>query len=402
MPKYFYTAKSSPQKTTQGEVEAESEQDAIIKITKMGYFPISVKTEDLSLGKQGVLRMFKISKKEIVFFTTQLSTLVESGVNIINGLDLISNQTNNKYLKAVLSDVISKIKDGKSLSDSLATHPYLFPDLYTSMIHSGEAGGSLEIILKRLAEFLEKEEGFKNSLRAALTYPIFVLGVSTLTVVVLLTFVIPRLVGMFEDMGQALPLPTKILISVSGFMRQYWWIIFVGIGFIFFMFNRLKHIPQGKVALDRAKLKTIIIGEVILKSETSRLMRTLSLLLASGVSLVAALNISTDIVENQIMRAELERFKEEISGGYSFSKCLSGSKIFPRFVADIVTVGEETGTLEKGLLRIADEYDRDVDRKLKNLVRLLEPVIILVMGLIVGFIVVSMLLPIFQLNIMER
>ncbi len=399
MPSFIYTAKTGPSKTVSAQIEAESEQDAISKITKMGYFPISVKLDNTSLDK-GVFK--KISKKDIVFFTSQLATLVESGVNILNALNLISNQTTNKYLKAVLSDVVSKIKDGKSLSASLSLHPHVFSDLYVSMLHSGEVGGNLEVILKRLSTFLESEEEFKNSLKAALTYPLFIVGVSILTVVVLLTFVIPKLVGMFDDMGQALPLPTKILISVSSGMRQYWWVIIGIIVMFVFLLKRLGRTTQGRFYLDNLALKTVMWGNIVLKTEISHLMRTLSLLFASGVSVISALDISTNILENQVLRLELKRFKDEISGGSSFSKCLNDSKIFPRFVTDIVTVGEETGTLEKGLLRIADEYERDVDKTLKGLVRMAEPIIILVMGLIVGFIVMSMLLPIFQLNLMAK
>ena len=402
MPRYVYSAKASPQKVIQADIEAESEQDAINKIARLGYFPISVKNEDLSLEKKGALRFWNISKKDIVFFSTQLSTLVESGINILNSINLIATQTNNKYLKAVLNDVVAKIKDGKPLSASLATHPDLFSNLYTAMIHSGEASGNLELILKRLSEFMEKEEEFKNSLRSSLTYPIFIIGVSILTVVVLLTFVIPKLVSMFEDMGQALPLPTKILIGVSAFLRGYWWLIFLGLGLAIFLFFRFYHTAQGKVSVDRLKLRLAFLGKITLKSEISRMMRTFSLLLAGGVSVVTSLDISVTIVENEILKQELQKFKEQIAGGLNFSKCLNESKLFPQFVKDIIAVGEETGTLEKSLLRIADDYEKDVDATLKGMLRMLEPMIILVMGLIVGFIVISMLLPIFQINLMAK
>lgn len=402
MPRFIYTAKSAPTKTVQGDIEAESEQDAINKLNKMGYFPISVKAEDLSLEKQGIWRFWKISSKDIVLFTRQLSTLIESGVNILNALHIMSNQTPNKYLKAILNDVTSKIEDGKSLSEGLSVHPHLFSGLYTSMIRSGEAGGNIDQALKRLADFLEKEEEFKNSIRAALTYPSFILAVSTLTVIILLGFVIPRLVSMFQDLGQILPLPTKILINLSGFLRGYWWLILAIISVSIFLLQRLYRSPQGKVWLDRFKLNLAIWGKIILKTEVSRLMRTLSLLLSSGITIITSLDISISILENQILKLEVQKFKDQIAGGASLSKCLTDSKLFPVFVTNIVTIGEETGTLERSLMRIADDYEREVDRTLKALTRLLEPVIILVMGLIVGFIVLSMLLPIFQINLIVR
>lgn len=402
MPTYVYTVKSGPKNTIQGEIEAETEQEAVNKLTEMGYFPVSVLPKDLHLHKRDIFRFAKIPNRDIVLFTRQLSSLIESGVNIIHGLNIVSGQITNKYLKSILSDVISKIKDGKSLSDSLANHPYAFSGLYTSMIHSGEVGGTLNVTLSRLADFLEKEEEFKNSLRAALTYPVFVLFVGTMTIIVLLTFVIPRLVNMFEDIGQVLPLPTRILITVSGFLRHYWWILLAGIFMLAFALRRLYHSPQGKLVWDRFKLKLALIGQITLKAEIGRLSRTLSLLLSSGIPIMPSLEISASILGNAVLKNEVTRFREEIINGSSLSHTMKASKTFPEFVTNIVTIGEETGSLEKSLLRIADDYEREVDRSLKTLARMLEPIIILVVGLVVGFIVLSMLLPIFQINLIVR
>ncbi|MBM3253639.1 MAG: hypothetical protein FJZ16_05265 [Candidatus Omnitrophica bacterium] len=402
MPRYTYIAKSQPRKTIQGNIEAESQQDAISKLTKMGYFPISLKPETSLLEKQGIFPLQKISNKDIVLFTRQLSSLIGSGVNIINGLIIISNQTSNKYLKMILNDIIGRIKDGKSLSESLAAHPYLFSNLYSSMILSGEASGDLDDALKRLADFLEKGEEFRNSLRASLTYPFFVFIVGVLTVFVLIVFVIPRLVIMFEDMGQILPLPTRILIDISGFLRSYWWIIFLIIFIFIFFLRKISRSPQGKIFWDRFKLKLPILGQIILKTEIGRLMHTLSLLRSSGVPIISCLDISTSLVENQILKSEVQRFKEQIGGGLSLSNSFKSSKLIPEAIISIMAIGEETGSLEKSLMRIAGEYEREVDRTLKTLTQFLEPVIILAMGLIVGFIVLSMLLPIFQINLIVR
>lgn len=402
MSRYSYIAKSQPQKTVQGRIEAESEQEAVNKLTKMGYFPISIRGQELSVAREGILRLRKISKREMVLFTRQLSSLLDSGVNILNGLNIISAQTPNRHLAAILDDVVSKIKDGKSLSESMASHPYLFSGLYTSMVHSGEVGGNLEQVLKRLAEFLEKQEEFKDSLRTALIYPFFIFVVGVLTVAVLLGFVIPRLVTIFEDMGQVLPAPTRILIGLSGFLRAYGWLILIVIITLVFLARRLYSSPQGKTWWDGFKLKGAIWGQLILKAEISRLMQTLSLLLASGIPITHSLDISTAVLENQIIRQEAQKFKDKITGGLSLSGCLKASKLFPLLVANVVAVAEETGTLEKSLLRIADDYEREVGRTLQALTRLLEPVIILIMGLIVGFIVLSMLLPVFQISIILR
>ena len=402
MPRYKYIAKSQPEKSISGEIEAESEQDAINKLTQMGYFPISIKGDNLSEAKPGILNFCRVSNKEVALFTEQLSSLIESGVSILNGLNTISGQTKNKYLKAVLYDVIARIKDGNSLSDSIAAHPDIFSSLYSSLMRTGEASGNLKNTVKRLAEFLEEQEEFKDSLRSSLTYPAFVCAVGVLTTVVLLVFVIPRLVTMFEDMGQMLPLPTRILISASGFMRSYWWLIFLTVGISIFLFRRMLRTLQGRTAWDRSKLKMAILGPVILKTEISRLTRTLSLLLSGGMPITSSLEISTTVIDNQILKAEAIRFKELICSGSSLSVAFKTSRLFPDVVTNIVEIGEETGVLDKSLLRIAEDYEKEVSRTLKTLTRMLEPVIILVMGLMVGFIVLSMLLPIFQINLIAR
>ncbi|MCK9614259.1 MAG: type II secretion system F family protein [Candidatus Omnitrophica bacterium] len=401
MPKYIYTAKSNPGELMQSVIDVESEQAAINKLLEMGYFPVSVKPENSYLDKQKSY-FKKVSRKDLVIFTRQLSSLIESGVNILDSLNIVTNQTSNKYFKAVLTDVSVKIKDGKSLSESLNLYDNIFSNLYTSIIHSGEASGNLEKVIKSLAEFFEKDEEFRASLRASLTYPLFIAVVGVLTVSVLMGFVIPKLVTMFEDLGQALPIPTKILINVSVFFTHYWWIIFAVIFLVIFSLQRAVKTNQGKLFIDRFKLKIPMAGEIVLKSEIARLSRTLSLLISSGLAVVSALNVTIAIIGNQILKNELEKFKKQITDGLSFSKCLNGSKLFPSFVTNIVAVGEEGGSLEKSLMRVADEYERDVDRSLKAISRLIEPVIILVMGVVVGFIVLAMLLPIFQINLTAR
>lgn len=402
MPKYIYTAKTEPQKTIHGEIEAETEQEAINKLTRIGYFPISVHSEDLSLAGRGALSFAKVSKKEILQFSRQLSSLSESGINIINSLKIITNQTKNKFFKSVINDVAARIKDGSSLSQALAAHPKLFSNFYTSMVHSGEVGGHLDQTLKRLSDFMERDDEFRSSLASSLIYPGFILAVGTMTIVILVGFVIPRLVSMFEDMMQILPLPTKILISVSDGLRQFWWLILALIISVVFLLRRVYKTSQGKLGFDKLVLKLPVWGQIALKTEISRFSKTLSLLIASGIPMVTGLEVAASVTENSIMKQEIQKFKTQITEGASFSKCLSSSTLFPEFVTNLISVGEEGGTLEKSLGRISDSYEKDVDRDLKTLSRMSEPVMILVMGLIVGFIVLSMLLPIFQINMMVR
>jgi type II secretory pathway component PulF len=400
--RYAYVAKTLPQTSTQGYIEAESEQDAINKLAKMGYFPISVRYEAVEQENKGLFNLERVSRKDVFQLTRQLSSLIDSGVNILNALNIIANQTPNKRLNAILSDVAGRIKDGKSLSESLAVFPALFPGFYCAMVRVGETGGALNTTLKRLADFLEADEEFKDALRAGLTYPFFIFIVSVLTVVVLLVFVIPRLVLMFEDMGQVLPLPTRILITVSGSLRNYWWLFLAAIGAAVFLLRRMRRSIKGRFSLDRFKLRMLIFGQIILKTEIARLCRTMSLLLSSGIPITPALDICGSVMENQVIKEEVAKFKEKINSGQSLSVVFREAKIFPEFVVNIVAIGEETGSLDKSLMRVAQDYERETDRTLKGLTRLLEPAIILVMGLIVGFIVLSMLLPIFQINIMAR
>jgi type II secretory pathway component PulF len=323
-------------------------------------------------------------------------------VPIVSGLNIAISQMANLHLKEVLGDVVGKIKDGKSFSDSLAMHPEVFPKLYTAIVNSGEISGSLKTTFTRLADFLEKEEEFRNSVRSALVYPAFVFCVGVLTVIVLIGFVIPRLVNMFEDMGQALPLPTKILIEASVIFNKYWVMIIAFVVVIIFILRRQYLSFKGRLVWDKFKLKVAVLGEITLKTEISRLMRTLSLLLSGGLSVVPSLEVVSSIVGNRVLKSEVSQIKGDIMGGLSLSNSIKKCKLFPNFVINIVIIGEETGTLIKSLTRIADDYERDVDRSLKSLARMLEPIIILGVGLVVGFIVLAMLLPIFQINLIIR
>lgn len=399
MPRYTYQAKVKPNKTVSGFIEAESEQDAVNKLSRMEYFPLSVKYQTLSLEKKGGIYLRKIPKKDIVGFSRQLSTLIESGVNILDAFNIISGRGINKNLAVILNDISGRIKEGASLSDGLAVFPGLFSNMYCAMVRSGEASGNLKETLKRLADYLEEEEEFRSSLRSAMVYPFFIFAVSALTVIALLVFVIPRLAAMFQDMGQALPLPTRMLIAVSDSLRSYWWLVVSAIFALIFFLRRMYKSPKGRLSWDAVRLRMAFFGPLGLKEESSRLMRTLSLLLSSGIAITAALDISASVLDNRALKLEVLKIKSQINSGSSLYQAFRQSKLFPELVISVISVGEEAGSLDKSLMRIALDYERQVSRALKDFIRLLEPVIILVMGLAVGFIVISMLLPIFQINL---
>lgn len=404
MPRYKYTAKISPQKLINANIEAESEADAINKLTTLGYFPVSITPEvgGLQAEEHRVGFFGKTNRKEVLLFTMQLASLVDSEVNILNGINIIHSQMANKYLKSVLFDILGKLKDGRPLSDSLSYYPNLFSPLYCAMVRTGEASGSLDNTLKRLADFLEKEDEFRTSFVNSLVYPAFILSVGILTTMVLLIFVVPKLVLMFEDLGQGLPLPTKVLIGTSGFLRNNWFAVFLVTALLVFFIRRFTHTTSGKQVWDTFKLKIMFLGRLILKNQTSRFCRTLALLLSSGIPITPSLELSLSVIDNEVLRADAGHFKELISNGASLSDAFKSSGLFPDFVISIITTGEETGNLDKSLLRIAQDYEKEVDRTINTMMRLVEPVIILVMGLVVGFIVLSMLLPIFEINLIVR
>lgn len=400
MPKYIYTAKVRPEEVLRSQIEAESKQDAINKLSVMGYFPISIYPANgdiLESNKNP--RLSTVPRRDIIVFTRQLFSLTESGVNILTGLNIIAKQTSNRYLRAALEDIVANIKEGKPLSSSLKAHGQFFPPLYTALIHSGEVSGNLDQVLKRLADFLEKEESFQTDVKTSLAYPVFILFVSILTIGVLLGFIVPKLAVMFKDMGESLPLPTRMWMGLSSALRSYWWLIALATGLLIFFKHRIASTEQGRFLLDKLRLKCPFVGEINLKKDLTRLTNTLSLLLSSGVTIVNSLEVASAVVENTVLRSEIAKFREKIASGASFSQCLRDSRLFPELVTNIIRVGEESGNLEKALGRIADEYEREIDRSLKVFLKLFEPSVILAMGLVVGFIVISMLLPIFQINL---
>lgn len=402
MPRYHYIAKSQPEQTVNGTVEADSSFDALQKLNKQGLFALSVQPEEEHLQIHNLLTTRTVPRRDIALFTRQLSHLLESGINILSALSIIINQTKQKYLRPVLMDIAAQIKDGKSFSQAIRGYSRIFSPLYTAMIHTGESSGTLERSFHRLADFMDKEDEFISSLRQALAYPIFIMFVSILTIVVLIGFVIPRLTGMFEDLGQILPLPTKIMIAASDILRIYWWLIAAILFICLFVINRFYRTAKGKQVFDSLCLKLPVAGDMFLKTEIERMTRTLSLLLASGIPIIQALDITKGLITNSLIKAELETIKDKITQGGSFAGAIKETKFLPQMVTSLIAVGEESGNLERSLLRIADGYENEVNEAMKTITRLLEPAIILVMGLIVGFVVLSMLLPVFQINTLVR
>lgn len=404
MPRYFYRAKMGPDQIKEDIIEADTQAAAINKLNQMGYFPIWVKEETQIKQQEGILADFitRINWRDLSIFTRQLADLLGSGITLVVALDVLQKQTENRKLRAIISDLFLQIKEGSHFSDALSKYPRVFSGFYVNMVRSGEIGGGLEDVLSRLADFSEKEDELRSRVRSALTYPVLMAVVGVLTITVLLTFVIPKLVGMFEDMGQALPIPTLILIKVSGFFSKFWWIIFAIILVIFLGIKRKGFTKEGRIAIDRFKLNLPIFGPIIKKVEIARFGRTLATLLNNGVPIVKALEVVANTVENALLRRQLREMTRSVTDGARLAESIKEAEDFPVFVTNMVSVGEESGLLERALFKIAEAYERESDRAVRTMTSLLEPAMILVMGTVVGFIVISMLLPIFQINIMAR
>ncbi len=398
---FVYKAKKGPQEIIQGTVEAENRDGAIKKIEQMGYVAVQV---DLSKnGQQSPISRFslfnRVRPKDLTVFTYQLATLVKSKVTLFEAINILSTQTENVPLRNIIVYISGELKDGKTLSESMRKHPKVFPPLYISMIHSGELGGVLEETLNRLAQFREEEEETKAKISSALAYPIFIIVVGIITVFLLITFAIPRLVTLFSDMGQTLPLPTRILISISKGVRNYWWgMLAIGI-FSALIFKRKQAVKKEKILFDRLKLKIPIVGDFMKKAMLASFSRTFGTLIANSIPVFQAMEMIIPTLNNEVFKKELKKVHEGIVGGLPFAKSMENSKWFPPFMINMIVVAEKGGNLYEALIEVASFYEREVNKTMKTMTSLLEPMIISVMGLIIGFIVMAMLLPIFQVNL---
>ncbi len=401
MARFRYKAKNGPKAVMTGTIDAENEHAALMKLSSMGYHPLSVEKEDLSGAASGIdLLPFlrRIPTKDLSVFTRQLADLLEAGLPLIRALTVLHRQTENARLRGILSDIKDFVQDGNTLSDALKRHPRVFSNFYISMAQSGERGGNMEQVLVRLSEFLESQEELLAKVHAALAYPALMAIVGTITIIVLVTFVIPEIVSMFQDLNQALPLPTMILMNISSFLRNYWHIGLILAALFVFGIRRAGEGSEGKARVDKIKLSLPLFGSLILRTEIARFSRTMATLLNSGVPILEALGVVIRIMESEIMRRELRRAQHDVREGSTLAAGLRKSPYFPPFVTNMIAVGEEGGMLEQALFKVAQAYAREVERTVKMLTSMLEPFMILSMGLIVGFIVIAMLLPIFEIN----
>ena len=398
MPVFVYRAADRRGQTIDGVMEAPDARAVVERLQRDAYFPIRVAPH----AERGGWFSFggsRVSQRDLLAFTQQLATLFEAGLPLDRGLSILEELAPNPRVKAIVTDLLLSVRGGASLSEALGKHhPRPFSRLYINMVRAGERGGVLEVTLRRLAEFLEARSAFADAVRTAVAYPIFLVAVGIGAVVFLMTFVIPRFATIFADLGQAMPLPTQILLWVSAGVQGYWWAGVLLILGALLGWRVWTGTPQGRVRWDQTMLGLPLVGPLFMKIETARFARTLGTMLKSGVPVMGALAVVGDTITNLAIGQAVERVADGVKRGGTLAAGMQAEGQFPTLAIHMVRVGEETGRLEEMLLKVAETFEVDVDNELKRVLGLLQPVIILGMGVLVAFIVVAMMLAIFSIN----
>ena len=404
MPRYRYKAKEGPGKTVERELVAESKAAALASIEALGMIPIWVQAvgrrpRDASGRRPGSRG---IRRGDVTVFTRQLASMTRAGVPILRALHSIREQTENGRLQVVVEDLESAIRDGSMLSEAMRRYPLLFPDLYINMIASGETGGVLDTMLYRLADAREQEDESRRQVQAAMAYPALVAVTGVVTVFVLLTFFMPRVMSLFSQYDR-LPLPTRILLGVSGFFSTYWYWLVLGAGLVLVVLQRLAAMDRGRLLVDSLKLRLPLLGRFLRDVELARFARVFALLIDAGIAIDKVLQLSGLAMNNAVLRREVEAVRQRtVKQGMALSAGIKASVLFPSFVGNMLAVGEETGRIDEALNEVAQYYEGCIKRQSRMAVSLLEPVLLLVVGTVVGFIVFAMLMPIFEMGVQMR
>jgi len=396
MSRFIYKAATQEGKILDGIIQADKFELVIEKLKKQNLLPIEIKEE---VPKKGIGGFFKpIKSKDVLAFTQQLLNLFSAGMPLDRSLGVLQELTKNQKLKTTISEIKNDLERGNTLSQALANHPKTFSPLYINMIKVGEASGALELILNRLADFTQKDEEFKEYLRSMMIYPCILLSFGLLAMTIILTFVVPRFIVIFEEMGEGLPLITLILISISKFIVNWWWLL-LGIGLCFiFAFKSYIQTDKGRYSFDQFKLKIPVIGSLVEMIVMNRFSKSLGTLLKGGVPLLPSLLIVKEAVGNAVISKSIGKIQSSIKEGEKIATPLRASGVFPDLLVYMIACGEETGNLEDVLNKVADTYETKIRNSLRGLISLLEPCLILFMGIIVAFIFASILLPIFAMS----
>ena len=408
MAEFVYKARKGPQELLEGILRGDSESAVVERLRGLGYFPLSVTRLETAAQRNtkartpGKVRFeAQIRSKDVAYFTRQLADLLESGMTVHKALLLLGQELNHAHFQKVIGQIAEAVRNGTSLSDAFKEQPKLFSPLYVSMVHVGEVGGTLQEVLTRLADFKEKEREIKGKVISAMAYPAFMALVGAVTVVILMILVVPSLAEMFSDLGQTLPLPTRMLIFVSEAFRHYFWLPAVAAGMLLLVVRGRKRNLFLNRMLSTLAMKVPLIGSLVRRYEIGLFSRTLATLLQSGVSILPALEVVAPTTGNALMQRDIEDLQTAVREGGGIGTTLRKSRVFRGIVASKIAVGEESNQLERVLNQIADSFEREIDRELKVLTALLEPMLILMVGSVIGFIVFSILLPIFDINLVN-
>ena len=394
MASFSYTARALNGELKTATIDAATREDAVAQLRRQRLTVVKVDEESKGQKPGGG----KIKMRDIVIFTRQFSTMINSGLPLVQALDILAKQSENKTLQEVTRAVVFDVESGHTVADALRKHPKAFNDLYVNMVAAGEAGGILDTILMRLAVFMEKNDVLIRKVKGAMIYPGVIMSVAGIAITVLLIFVIPVFENMFGSVGLALPLPTRIVIGVSKFLRGWGGLAsVVGIVGIVFALKNYYRTSNGKLVIDRALLSFPVLGDVLRKSAVSRFTRTLGTLISSGVSILDGLEITAKTAGNRVIQDAIMASRSSIAGGDTIAAPLAKSRVFPPMVISMIAVGESTGGLDEMLSKIADFYDEEVDAAVSGLLSLLEPVMIVFLGIVVGGMVIAMYLPIFDM-----
>ena len=396
MPVFEYTARNaSTGQILKGTLDVPTRDDVLkhIKQQKMIVVNVREQPKQISLG----LKRRGIRTRDIVIFTRQFATMINAGLPLVQSLDILARQTENPALAEVTRQVVFDVESGHTLADAFSKHPKAFTELYVNMVAAGEAGGILDTILMRLATFLEKSDALIRKVKGAMVYPGVILSVAAIAVAVLLIFVIPTFQKMFASVGMELPLPTRIVIGASDLLINYWWVMIGVIGLTIYGIRNYYNTADGRKKIDQLMLNSPVLGDLLRKSAVSRFTRTLGTLISSGVSILDGLEITAKTAGNRVIHDAVMESRNSIAGGETIAGPLEKSKVFPPMVISMIAVGEQTGGLDEMLSKIADFYDEEVDVAVSALLSLMEPLMIVFLGVIVGGMVVAMYLPIFDM-----
>lgn len=395
MPLYQYEARGFNGEIVKGKMEAIDEAAVINNLRQQNYFPLSVKIYN-QIDNLDLNQYFAIPVKEIAIFSRQFAYSIASGISIVKALDIVKSQTSNKKLSAILNNVHDSVQKGKSLSAAMAEHKDL-PDMLVNMIRVGEVSGTLDSVLLRMADYYDSSYKQRQKVKSATTYPIILCVFALVVVVGLITWVLPTFVQNLETNDGELPLPTKIMLSISDYFGEFGIVILlILVTFILGIKLYVKRDDKAKEKIDKFKLSIPLIGKMYLKIITARFARTFGMLMSSGLPVISSLEVCANVVGNQVVRKHILEAKEEIKSGQPIADTLEQSKIFPLMLTQMIRVGEDTGTLESILDRTAEYYDGEVETALQQLTSMIEPIIIIVLGAVVGFIVLAMVMPMFE------